>query len=72
MNLPRQELTVLPADNPKKNVGWTIEETVGIVVVNTWAIKPWYKKMFYLRFWRDLRFKLFHKKVKKTTMGYLK
>ena len=35
----RQDITVLPADDPKKlRLGWVIYEEVGIVVVNDYAI----------------------------------
>ena len=34
----RQDITVLPADDPKKlRLGWVIYEEVGIVVVNDYA-----------------------------------
>lgn len=35
----RQDITVLPADDPKKlRLGWVIYEEVGIVVINTYAV----------------------------------
>lgn len=35
----RQDITVLPADDPKKlRLGWVIYEEVGIVVVNDYAV----------------------------------
>ena len=35
----RQDITVLPADDPKKlRLGWVIYEEVGIVVINDYAI----------------------------------
>jgi len=35
----RQDITVLPADDPKKlRLGWVIYEEIGIVVVNDYAI----------------------------------
>ena len=35
----RQDITVLPADDPKKlRLGWVIYEEVGIVIINTYAI----------------------------------
>jgi hypothetical protein len=35
----RQDITVLPADDPKKlRLGWVVYEEVGIVVVNDYAI----------------------------------
>ena len=35
----RQDITVLPADDPKKlRLGWVIYEEVGVVVVNDYAI----------------------------------
>lgn len=35
----RQDITVLPADDPRKlKLGWVIYEEVGIVVVNDYAI----------------------------------
>jgi hypothetical protein len=35
----RQDITVLPADDPKKlRLGWTIYEEVGIVVINDYAL----------------------------------
>jgi hypothetical protein len=55
----RQEITVLPADNPNhRNIGWTLLETVGVAVVNEWPFTPWYKKIFRRRFWEELFDKL--------------
>jgi len=35
----RQDITVLPADDPKKlRLGWVIYEEIGIVVVNDYAV----------------------------------
>ena len=35
----RQDITVLPADDPKKlRLGWVIYEEVGIVVINDYAV----------------------------------
>ena len=35
----RQDITVLPADDPKKlRLGWVIYEEVGIVVVNDYSV----------------------------------
>ena len=35
----RQDITVLPCDDPKKlRLGWVIYEEVGIVVINDYAI----------------------------------
>ena len=35
----RQDITVLPADDPKKlRLGWVIYEEIGIVVINDYAI----------------------------------
>ena len=35
----RQEITVLPADDPKKlRLGWIIYEEIGIVVINDYAV----------------------------------
>lgn len=35
----RQDITVLPADDPKKlRLGWVIYEEIGIVVINTYAV----------------------------------
>jgi hypothetical protein len=35
----RQDITVLPADDPKKlRLGWVIYEEVGIVVMNDYAL----------------------------------
>jgi len=35
----RQDITVLPADDPKKiRLGWVIYEEVGIVILNDYAI----------------------------------
>ena len=35
----RRDITVLPADDPRKvKIGWVIYEKVGIVVVNDYAI----------------------------------
>ena len=35
----RQDITVLPADDPKKlRLGWVIYEEVGIVIINDYAI----------------------------------
>ena len=35
----RQDITVLPADDPKKlRLGWVIYEEIGIVIINTYAI----------------------------------
>ena len=35
----RQDITVLPADDPKKlRLGWVIYEEVGIVIINTYAV----------------------------------
>jgi hypothetical protein len=35
----RQDITVLPADDPKKlRLGWVIYEEIGIVIINDYAI----------------------------------
>ena len=35
----RQDITVLPADDPKKlRLGWVIYEEIGIVVMNDYAV----------------------------------
>ena len=35
----RQDITVLPADDPKKlRLGWVIYEEIGLVVINDYAI----------------------------------
>ena len=35
----RQDITVLPADDPKKlRLGWVIYEEIGIVIINTYAV----------------------------------
>lgn len=35
----RQDITVLPADDPKKlRLGWVIYEEVGVVIVNDYAV----------------------------------
>lgn len=35
----RQDITVLPADNPKElRLGWVIYEELGIVVINDYAL----------------------------------
>jgi hypothetical protein len=35
----RQDITVLPADDPKKlRLGWVIYEEIGIVVMNDYAL----------------------------------
>jgi len=35
----RQDITVLPADDPKKlRLGWVIYEEVGIVIINSYAV----------------------------------
>ena len=35
----RQDITVLPADDPKKlRLGWVIYEEVGIVIINDYAV----------------------------------
>jgi hypothetical protein len=35
----RQDITVLPADDPKKlRLGWIIYEEIGIVVVNDYSV----------------------------------
>lgn len=35
----RQDITVLPADDPKKlRLGWVIYEEVGIAIINDYAI----------------------------------
>jgi hypothetical protein len=55
----RQEITVLPADNPNhRDIGWVIFESVGVAVVNNWVFMPWYKKIFQGSFWEELFEKL--------------
>ena len=40
--LPRAEITVLPADESKKLIGWTITETIGVGAYNAYALdKLW-------------------------------
>ena len=35
----RQDITVLPADDPKKlRLGWVIYEEIGIVIVNDYSV----------------------------------
>ena len=35
----KQDITVLPADDPKKlRLGWVIYEEIGIVIINDYAI----------------------------------
>ena len=54
MEFSREELPVLPSDDPKEKVGWIIIETEGIGVVNTWFTLPWYKKIFRVYFRENL------------------
>ena len=36
---PRGEITVRPADDPKKiRLGWTMSEEIGIVIINDYAV----------------------------------
>ena len=58
----REELTILPADKElKKPIGWFFKEVMGIAVVNTWPLLPWYKKIFRKRFWRDSFFNILYR-----------
>lgn len=35
----REDITVLPADDPKKlRLGWVIKETIGMCIINDYAI----------------------------------
>jgi hypothetical protein len=45
----RQELTVLPADEPNQMIGWTINETVGIGVFNRRRLHFWRIRRFLTR-----------------------
>ena len=39
-SIVRQDITVFPADDPKKlKLGWKIIETIGIIVINDYAIQ---------------------------------
>jgi uncharacterized membrane protein len=58
----KQELTVLPADNPGRSIGWMVKETLGVSVINEWPFLPWYKKMLRGRFYTDLWRRLFQKR----------
>jgi hypothetical protein len=33
-NVPRSEITILPADSERSTIGWTTEEVQGLVIVN--------------------------------------
>ena len=50
------DITVLPNNNDPTNkpIGWTVHEITGIAIYNAYPILPWYKKIFYKRFWTDL------------------
>lgn len=60
--LHRQQLTVIPADDPKKIIGWMVHENIGVAIVNEWPFLPWYKKMLRRRFYTDMWGHLFPKK----------
>lgn len=60
-NSKEDNIWVLPADNPKE-IGWTVNENIGIGIVNTWIFLPLWKKIWYRRFWRDLFYKIFSRK----------
>ncbi len=42
-------------------IGFRVYEHVGVGVMNVYPILPWYKKMRYKRFYRDLYQKLLRK-----------
>lgn len=56
----REEITVLPADEPNEHrtIGWTFLEVIGVAVVDEWVFMPWYKKLSQGRFWKELFEKL--------------
>ena len=43
-----------PDDSSGNKVGWIIKEHVGIGIINTYAVLPWYKKLRYMKFYIDL------------------
>jgi hypothetical protein len=58
-----EELKVIPS---KEAIGWTVKETIGIGVVNTYPFWPWWKKMFYRLSFKSIKQRRKFKKYVKT------
>lgn len=56
----REELIVKKDESVK---GWMCKEIIGVVIVNEWVFKPWYRKIFHSKFWIDIicKFKFIRK-----------
>jgi hypothetical protein len=63
MDYKFEELKVVPS---REEVGWTVQENVGIGIINTQVFWPWWKKLFYKFSFKSMKRKRIIKKYMKT------